>query len=201
MSKKKNNKAFARRKQKKALKAKQKRPARIARRSAALKAEAVMRAIRRAQTFEAASLLQDGDQVPDITDEEHVFWLCHGANFIVSDEENGLWEPIFEDIYDGVVPEAEQLAQTILGKYAKEIDSEEALTGVPRSVLAWTVTEKSAVRIYKFESERRIREKDPDCDAEMVARQPHNPVVWGVMSEVKARTMAVEIEEEVEEVE
>lgn len=184
---KKNRKAMAARRQKKAEKQKKNRKERLARR----KDREVLEAIRKDKVLQAAHLMRDGEKVPDITDEEHIFWLCHGANFLASDEEQGIWEPIFDGIYNGgPVPEAEQVAQTVMNRYAKEIDSEETLSGVPRSVLAWTVTDKSAVRIYRYEAERRLREKDPECDAEALARQPHNPVVWGVMAEVKKRTLA-----------
>jgi hypothetical protein len=181
----KDKKKIAQRKAAKATKTKRTRPARIARR----KDQEVLRMMRRAKVLQAANLMRDGVEVPDITDDDYIFWLCHGANFIVSDEESGEWCPLFEGIYEGVIPEAEAVAQTVLSRYAEEINSEEGLTGIPRSVLAWTVTEKSSVRIYKYEAERRIHEKDPEANAEAQARQPHNPVVWGVMAEVKKRTL------------
>jgi|APSaa5957512622_1039677.scaffolds.fasta_scaffold08481_8 hypothetical protein len=155
---------------------------------------AVRAAIRKAKALQAANLMKDGESVPDITDDEYVFWLCHGANFLASDEATGAWEPIFEDIYaEGTpVPAPEVVAQRVMDRYSEEIASEGSLSGVPQSVLAWSVTEKSSIRIYKFEAERRLTEKDPECDAPTLARQPHNPAVWGVMIEVKERTLAIE---------
>lgn len=190
--KKKNNRQAEKRRAKKALRQKAKRPARMERRTAQRKVQEILRAIRRSKTLQAASLLQDGVKVPDITDDEHIFWLCHGANFIASDEENGVWDPIFENIYgpEAMLPAAENVAQRVLSKYVTEIEAEEDLSGVPRSVLAWTVTEKSTVRIYKYECEKRLHDKDPECDAHALAREPYNTTVWAVMAMVKARTMA-----------
>jgi hypothetical protein len=184
------------RRRKKAARIKKKRPVRVARR----KEQEVLRAIRKAKTMQAASLMRDGEQVPDITDEEHVFWLCHGANYIASDEETGEWKPIFDGIYEGRLPAPEDVAQRVLVEYAEELedDTTDILSPVPRSVLAWTLSEKSAIRIYKYECERRLLEKDPDCDAETLAREPHNPSVWSVLLKVKERTVAIsgEMDEE-----
>jgi len=179
------NKQAAKSRQQKAEKRARGRKARVGRR----RDKHVADVVRRGKVLKAANLMKGADQVPDITDEEYVFWLCHGANYIASSEDEGLWEPIFEGIYEGRLPEPEGIAHTAMARYAEEMGSEETLHGVPRSVLAWTVSEKSAVRIYKFEAEKRIRDKNPECDAEAEARQPHNPVVWGIMAEVKQRTL------------
>ncbi len=187
---KKGNEA-AKRRRKKAEKAKKKSKLRLAK----YRAQQAVAGARRAKLGEAARLLKDGQSVPDITDEEYVFWLCHGANFIASDEESGLWEPLFEGIYEGTIPKAESVAQAVMNRYSAEIEAEDTLRGVPRSVLAWTVSEKSAVRIFKYEAERRLQEKDAECDAETLAKQPHNPVVWGIFSEVKKRTLVAPLAE------
>lgn len=193
MSKKKNRKAIEQRKRKKALKRKKGRPARLARR----KDQEVLRAIKKAKTLQAAHLMKDGVQVPDITDEEYVFWLCHGANFMVSDEEQGVWDPLFEDIYSGQVPDPEAVAQRVLSKYEAEFQAEGGMTGVPHAVLAWTLTEKPQMRIYKYEAERQLREKNPELDDEAItelARQPHNGTVWGILAKTKARSLAAQLE-------
>ncbi len=185
----KNKKQMAQRKAAKAEKQRKNRKVRVAQ----YREVQVQKLAHAKKVAKAAHLMRDGVPVPDITDEEYVFWLCHGANFIVSNEEDGTWAPMFEGIYEGRLPEAEAVAQTVLSRYAEAIESEETLTGVPRSVLAWTVTEKPAVRIYKYESERRMQKANPDLTTEQVterARQPHNPTVWGVMAEVKKRTLA-----------
>lgn len=33
------------------------------------------------------------------------FWACHGMNFINSNYEEGVWDPVFEQIYDGGLPD------------------------------------------------------------------------------------------------
>jgi len=177
-----------RKKAKKAEKAKRTRKDRLAN----FRQNQMAKIARSSKVFKAASLLRDGETVPDITDDEYVFWLCHGANFIVSDETQGTWEPLFDGIYEGTLPEPEQVAQSVISRYEDQIASEDPLAGVARAVLAWTVTEKSNIRIYKYEAERRLREKNPELDHTQIgeqARQPYNPVVWGLMAEVKTRTL------------
>jgi len=134
--------------------------------------------------------LKNGGNIPNITDDEYIFWLAHGANFLVSNEEDGLWEPIFDGIYEeGRIPDEETVAQTVMGRYAEEFDSDEEFTGIPHTVMGWALSEKSSVRIYKYEAERRLREHDPECDATELARQPYNPVVWELMTEIKLRSL------------
>ena len=186
----KNKKAMEQRRAKKAQRRRKDRPLRMVERQN----KRIREAMRKAKVFQAASLLKDGVSVPDITDEEYVFWLCHGANFLASNEDEGLWEPIFEGIYEGGQPDEETVAQKVMARYSDAIASDDALVGVPHAVIAWTITEKPQVRIYKYEAERRLQEKDPDCNAEELARQPHNPVVWGLMSEIKQRSLEAILE-------
>lgn len=184
-------KQAAKRRQKKRERQKAKRPARVARRTAESKARGKKLAHRLKQVGEARKLLEDGQQVPDITDDEYVFWLCHGANYMASDEKNGVWDPIF-DIYEGEpLPDPEGIPQAILPRYRSDFESEYPLQGSGAAVLAWTVTDKQTIRIYRHEAMRRLLEKDPECDAEAVARKPHNPTVWGMMAQIKARAQAL----------
>lgn len=176
----------------------------------AFKAEAAQKQAKRKKLQQALELTKDGERIPSLGDEDYLFWLCHGANYIASDGTTGVWTPLFDDIYQGVLPPAEEVAQRVLRAYAAELEAEGQFRGVPRAVLAWTVTDRSIVTIYKHEAVKRLKAKDPDCDAEVLARSPHNPVVWTLMDRVKARSLAAgaemdenavtEIEEPQEEV-
>jgi len=191
VSKKNKSSQVAKRRQKKLEKRRVAQPGRAAHYKREQTKKRTSRIAHQIKTLQAVNLMKDGVQVPDITDDEYVFWLCHGANFLVSNEEDGLWEPMFEGIYDGRLPDPEAVAHTVLGKYASEMEADsEEFSGTPKTVLAWTLTEKPMVRVYKYEAERRLLEKDPECDAAELARQPHNPVVWGLMSEVKQRSLS-----------
>ena len=171
--------------QKKLAKRKRNRKARVAK----FKAQRQRMKAHARKAAEAAALMAGGVDVPDITDDEYVFWLCNGVNYLLSDAETGVGSPMFEGIYEGRQPEAEGVAQAVMARFADEIESPDDLTGDAQVVLAWTMTEKQNVRIYKYEAEKRLRHLDPDSDAEQLARQPHNATVWALMLEVKERSL------------
>ena len=187
----KNNKAQEKRRQKKLAKQKANRPSRVSAYKAAQAEQAARRAAYREKILAARALTKGGESLTPLGDEDYIFWLCHGANYLASNSETGVWSPVFEDIYSGSLPEPESVAQKVLGAYQKELEAEGAFGGVPRAVLAWTVTDRSIVTIYKHEAVRRLMEKDPECDAESLARAPHNPTVWTLMDKVKERSLAV----------
>lgn len=190
----KNRKAQEKRRQKKQAKQKTTRGARLA----AYKREIAKAKARQKKLWEVRSLMRGGETLTPLSDEDYVFWLCHGVNYIASDSEKGVWSPIFEDIYQGTLPEPEAIATKVMTAYHEELEAEGAFKGVPRAVLAWSVTDKSIVTIYKHEAVRRLREKDPECDAESLARAPHNPTVWTLMDKVKERSLAVGTEMDTE---
>ena len=178
----KNPKDREKRRQQKAARQKATRGARLAAFRAA-------QAQKTAKRMKIRGLLQDGVSLPPLGDEEYLFWLSHGANFLASDSEKGIWSPIFEGIYEGNMPEPESIAHKVMDTYHEELEGEGSFGGVPRAVLAWTVTDRNIITIYKHEALRRRKEKDPECDAEALARTPYNPTVWAMMDKVKARSL------------
>ncbi len=175
-------------------------------RVAAFKAERAQQAAYRAKMQalrqQRAEVLQSGTTVPVLSDEDYLFWLCHGANYLASDSETGVWSPIFDDIYAGEMPDAESVARKVLDNYKDALLEEDGkFGGVPRAVLAWTVTEKHIVSVYKYEVVRRLLEKDPECDAESLARTPYNAVIWALMDKVKAKSLAAGVKMDAAEAE
>ena len=172
----------------------------IPRRASYLQSQAAKKAHERdhlRKLKEAMSTLSGGVKVPDISDEDYVFWLCHGANYMVSDADSGLWGPLFEDIYNGQLPDIAMIPTKVMTHFPDAFGEGGDLSGLPMAVLAWTITEKSTMRIMKFEAENRIRRshaEDPDLDVEAIARQPHQPQVWDLLNQVKSRSMDMEPE-------
>jgi len=169
-----------------------KRIARIPRR-ALYRQKQALKKVRRRQLKDVVDTLADGISLPEISDEDYTFWLCHGVNYLLSDETTGLWDPMFESIYDGILPDPSIIPNKVMARFPKAFGENGDLVGLPMAVLAWTVTEKSTIRIYKHEAENRImRVQGGDVDAEMLARQPHQPQVWDLVNQVKARSMQVD---------
>ena len=120
------------------------------------------------------------------TDDDMLFWLTHGANYIASDYDEGVWDPIMEGIYEEgsaqVAPD--QLVQTVAARYG--INEDEDLSETGQAVLGWTVQDKVTIYLFSREVERAVEVADPDCeDLQEASRQPADPVVWGVFHGIK----------------
>lgn len=114
----------------------------------------------------------------EMSKEEYRFWLCHGVNFLVSDEDRGVWDPLFPSVYGGALPSLDNVFQTVMARYG--VDEGEPLTAKGKMVLAWVTLPNHLVRVYKLEAERRAGEG-------YNVMRPHNPVVWGLMTELQRR--------------
>ena len=113
----------------------------------------------------------------EFPDEQLIWWLANGVNYLVSDYENGVWSPLVEGIYEGKVPSAEELARLVMARFADE--KEWPIEA--KAAVAWSVSDRNVVYIYYREVLRRLRTTYPDVDdIEALARQPHQPQVWQV---------------------
>lgn len=111
-------------------------------------------------------------------EEDLVFWLAHGVNYIVSDYDNATWTPLFEEIYEGVKLTPEDIAKVIVDKFG---ETYEKWPEIGEIALAWSVQPRETVYIYFLEILRRLKEKGHSKDdIRRLAVAPHNGVVWGV---------------------
>jgi hypothetical protein len=120
------------------------------------------------------------------SDQDQVFWLCHGVNYLLSDHEQGTWTPLFPEIYEGTLPPPEAIAERVVTKFS-EYPKDWPLEG--KAALGWTIQSKEVVYVYYKEALRRLIARHPDGDAEGLCRQPHDPVVWGLFHFLKDRLM------------
>lgn len=125
------------------------------------------------------------------SDEQMAFWLCHGANCILSDYDNGVWTPMFEGIYEGTVPSSGEITQAILDKYnAPDVAGIDNWPQEAKSALAWAVSDRNVVYVYYREAHRRLlAAHGGDADIEALARAPHNPLVWALFNFLKQQTL------------
>lgn len=141
-----------------------------------------------AKPKKATSPVSGEVQVTDeqFSDDQHLFWLCHGVNYLVSDHNQGLWTPLFPEIYEGTLPQPEQVADRVVVKYSA-YPKEWPLEG--KAALGWTVQSKEVVYVYYKESLRRLAARHPDGDAEALCKLAHDPVVWGLFHFLKDRLL------------
>lgn len=115
----------------------------------------------------------------EFTQDELIFWLAHGVNFLLSDRTNGVWNPLLDSIYEGSLPSPEGIAKAIIAKYGETDWSLEA-----KAALAWSVQSRDVVFVYKTECLRRLKAAGV-ADPEKASRAPHNEVVWDVFDGLK----------------
>lgn len=120
------------------------------------------------------------DMIPAISEEDAIFWRCHGVNYLMSNLQDGLWDPPFEDIYDGHLPSPEAIPSRLAAR-----------DDVSPIVMAWALAEKRVLGIYKSYIETRLRESGVE-DPEKVARKPHQAVVWSWLENIRDQLENVE---------
>ena len=155
------------------------------RRKAAIKKEKLKGGTSTSSVRQEALKLTD-DQFPDDT---HLFWLCHGVNYIVSNHEQAIWNPLFPEIYEGKLPIPEAVAERVVNKYSEF--AEWPIEG--KAALGWTVQSKEVVYVYYKEAHRRLMSRYPDGDAEELCRQPHDLVLWGLFNFLKERLLPTKV--------
>lgn len=139
-----------------------------------------------AEIFQGAkevALKMTDEQFPE---EDYIFWLCQGTNYIVSDHEQAIWTPLFPEIYEGVLPQPEQIAERVVTKYS-EYGKEWPLEG--KAALGWTIQSREVVFVYYKESLRRLAARYPDGDVDILCKQPHEPAMWSLFSFLKDRLL------------
>jgi len=120
--------------------------------------------------------------------DEFLFWVAHGANYILSDYANGTWQPLFENIYEGGAPPSlNKMQSAIMAKFGPD-NGDWPPEG--RAVLAWTVQTVQAVYTFYQDSKRRAEGHDPEGDIEALVRQPHYSPVWEAFDFLKQQLAA-----------
>jgi hypothetical protein len=128
---------------------------------------------------------------PQVSEEQfsensQIFWLCHGVNYLISDMAKGLWTPLFPEIYEGTLISPEEIAQRVVTHFSS-YEKEWPIEG--KAALHWTIVPKNVVYVYYKESLRRISARYPESDPEMVCKEPHNLVLWGLFNFMKEQLL------------
>ena len=127
--------------------------------------------------------------VAQFPDKDFHFWLAHGVNYIVSDHENGTWEPVFDDIYKGTTPTPDEITTVLLARYPDTKN----WTVNTKAAVAWAVTDRAVVHVYYKEVQRRVASAHPELERDEVedlAMKPHQPIVWGVFKYLRDRLLS-----------
>lgn len=106
---------------------------------------------------------------------DRTYWMAHGVNFLTSNYSEGEWTPMFPEIYAeaGWTPDEDVLASRL---YTLAED-EENMTAVQRAVLGYALQNPVAHYAFKKQAEKVVKESG-DATPEDTARLPHQPLVW-----------------------
>lgn len=147
---------------------------------AALKRERKRKSLQKKITAKKEKSRRVKKAKPLMQPQEYVFWVMHGINFLVSNYDEGIWDPLFPEIYEGVLPSAETVAQRILHRFKdKKDDPREGLS------IGWSVQPISTIHIYYLASVKAARVANPESSpAEVLelAKKPMSPYTWKIFN-------------------
>jgi len=120
-------------------------------------------------------------------DELHRFWIASGVNYLVSDYDNGVWDPMFPAIYEGGEVTSAEIASKITNKYAPLADKDRHWPKEGRTAMSWSLINREIAYVYYREAIRRLTEHNkkkvltmPEGLPEDVVKTAANPIVWEV---------------------
>jgi len=106
---------------------------------------------------------------------DHLFWVCHGVNYLMSNYEEGLWTPLFPMLYEGNVPLIGDVTNAVLHGDAD------------KHTLAWTIHDRRIIWVYVQEAVRRLTAAGYSEDVDQVAKRPHQPLVWEMFHQMRQK--------------
>jgi hypothetical protein len=121
------------------------------------------------------------DSLAHFVTDEYEFWLVHGLNFLSSDYNQGLWEPLFPEAYqEGFIAlDRTTITRRFMSRYLDTTTNKLSVVGT--KCLAWLALKPDEM----FELMYRLRKAQPPSDVTpaMASRRPANPSVWAGVHE------------------
>ena len=108
------------------------------------------------------------------SDQEHLFWIAHGVNFLMSDYDEGAWKPLFPEAYDP----AATLSFEFLADRLKPLSELQSMTPNQKAALAYAFQNRTAHFGFKLGAERAVAKTEGSS-----AKDPHQPLVWEMYHE------------------
>lgn len=111
-----------------------------------------------------------------VSQEDHVFWIAHGINFIHSDLDQGIWDPLYPEIYQGTLPTPETI-------HARVSKVSESLTLEHKELIySWMVRTRKEITKVIWEAQRRFI-GDGGLGVTQI-KEPKNIWAWSLVDEV-----------------
>lgn len=109
---------------------------------------------------------------------DYLFWLAHGCNYLNSSYDEGLWNPIFTQLYGGICYTQNQIISYLMDLYFSESEGEWSPIG--KVLAAWALQDSKKVFLFYRRVLREIKKVDPST-----VRQPYLDGLWKLFNEIK----------------
>lgn len=114
-----------------------------------------------------------------VDSEEYTYWLVHGLNYLASSYDEGLWQPPFEGLYQGLTYTAQEVLSVIK---SEPYMIEETPTSSGLILGGWAALGVEGTYAFKKELMRKAKLKNMDSKD---LKQPCNEVTWTSFNQLK----------------
>lgn len=144
------------------------------------------RSLRRDRSSKSAKISQKKVDA-FVKDGDYTFWLAHGANYLASPYEEGVWKPLF-DLYGKVRKHysSQEIAATIMTLFRASNPEEMMPEGIP--VAAWVQQTPETVYGFYLMARQKVKaEVETREEAEKLIVRPYVDTVWKLFDEQRIR--------------
>ena len=121
----------------------------------------------------------------DWPEDDHLFWVCHGANYLASDYNEAIWRPVFPGLYEGRTYTEEGIVKRVMAHFNADLKDDEGYS-VGKAVVAWAIQDKATHYSFQRQCVNAATKNHPDADVDDLIQQPHQSDVWRVFDRTKA---------------
>jgi len=125
-----------------------------------------------------------------VKDGRYTFWLAHGANYLASPYEEGVWRPLF-DLYEEERPKhysSAEVAATARALFRVPDTDDIRLEGLP--VVVWCQSSPEVAYSFYFMARQRVKPGvETREEAERVLVRPYVDPVWRLFDEYRLKSL------------
>lgn len=124
-----------------------------------------------------------------VKDGRYTFWLAHGANYLASPYEEGVWRPLF-DLYEEVPKHysSTEIAATVRALFRVPDTEDIQPDGLP--VVVWCQSSPEVAFSFYFMARKRVKpEVETRDEVEDALLRPYVDSVWRLFDEYRLKSL------------
>ena len=110
---------------------------------------------------------------------EYTFWLVHGLNYLASSYEDGIWQPPFEGLYQGLTYTSQEILSVIK---SEPYMVKENPTSAGLILGGWAALGVEGTYAFKNEI---VRKAKTNTKTPKVLKGPYNEITWKSFNQLK----------------